>query len=459
MVFSSIMFIFRFLPIALILYYLAPKKLKNFVLLAVSMFFYAWGEVRYVPIMLITILANYGAGLLIRQNSEKRWVKNSAMAFALVVSLGQLLFFKYTNFFISNINGLLQTGIPLLENLTLPLGISFYTFQALSYTIDVYRGKVQAERNIIDFGAFVVLFPQLIAGPIVKYTDINRELKSRKISLEDIEEGIRVFLFGLAKKVLIANNIGALWTQVEQMDYGAISTPLAWLGVLAFSLQIYFDFSGYSQMAIGLGRMLGFKFPQNFNFPYISRSITEFWRRWHITLSSWFREYIYIPLGGNRVSKPRMYLNLFLVWAATGFWHGASWNFILWGLFFFVFLVLEKAFLLQHLERSKVLSRVYVLFLLLLGWALFAVTDMSQLGQLYTTMFSFKGGVDWLYYLRNYAVTIVVACICSTPLIERLYRKIQRVKWLDYTVLILLFLLCVAYLVDATYNPFLYFRF
>ncbi len=459
MVFSSIMFIFRFLPIALILYYLAPKKLKNFVLLAVSMFFYAWGEVRYVPIMLITILANYGAGLLIRQNPEKRWVKNSAMALALAVSLGQLLFFKYTNFFISNINALLHTQIGLLENLTLPLGISFYTFQALSYTIDVYRGKVQAERNIIDFGAFVVLFPQLIAGPIVKYTDINRELKSRKITLADIEEGIRVFLFGLAKKVLIANNIGALWTQVEQMDYTAISTPLAWLGVLAFSLQIYFDFSGYSQMAIGLGRMLGFKFPQNFNFPYISRSITEFWRRWHITLSSWFREYIYIPLGGNRVSKPRMYLNLFLVWAATGFWHGASWNFVLWGLFFFVFLVLEKAFLLPHLERSKVLSRVYVLFLLLLGWALFAVTDMSQLGQLYTTMFTFKGGVDWIYYLRNYAVTIVAACICSTPLIERLYRKIQRVKWLDYAVLVLLFLLCVAYLVDATYNPFLYFRF
>ena len=267
MVFSSIMFIFRFLPIALILYYLAPKKLKNFVLLAVSMFFYAWGEVRYVPIMLITILANYGAGLLIRQNPEKRWVKNSAMALALAVSLGQLLFFKYTNFFISNINALLHTQIGLLENLTLPLGISFYTFQALSYTIDVYRGKVQAERNIIDFGAFVVLFPQLIAGPIVKYTDINRELKSRKITLADIEEGIRVFLFGLAKKVLIANNIGALWTQVEQMDYTAISTPLAWLGVLAFSLQIYFDFSGYSQMAIGLGRMLGFKFPQNFNFP------------------------------------------------------------------------------------------------------------------------------------------------------------------------------------------------
>ena len=459
MVFSSLMFIFRFMPIAFLIYYLTPKRAKNFVLLILSLFFYAWGEVRYVPIMLVSIVTDYVAGQMIKRSNGRKWIRNSALAFSLTVNLGMLFFFKYTNFFIDNINALAGTSIPNLLNLTLPLGISFYTFQTLSYTLDVYMGKVEAEDNIINFGAFVVLFPQLIAGPIVKYTDINRELKERKIDLAQIQEGIKIFIFGLGKKVLIANNIGALWTQVESMDFGSISTPLAWMGVIAFSLQIYFDFSGYSLMAVGLGKMLGFNFPQNFNFPYISRSITEFWRRWHITLSSWFKEYVYIPLGGNRVSTPRRYFNIFVVWLATGFWHGASWNFILWGLFFFVFLVIEKAFLLKKLEKYRVFSHVYVLFLLVLSWALFAVTDMSKLSELYKTMFSFTGGIDWIYYLRNYIITFIVACILSTPLIEKIYNKVSKIKIVDYIILASIFLMSVAYLVDATYNPFLYFRF
>ena len=453
------MFIFRFMPIAFLIYYLTPKRAKNFVLLILSLFFYAWGEVRYVPIMLVSIVTDYVAGQMIKRSNGRKWIRNSALAFSLTVNLGMLFFFKYTNFFIDNINALAGTSIPNLLNLTLPLGISFYTFQTLSYTLDVYMGKVEAEDNIINFGAFVVLFPQLIAGPIVKYTDINRELKERKIDLAQIQEGIKIFIFGLGKKVLIANNIGALWTQVESMDFGSISTPLAWMGVIAFSLQIYFDFSGYSLMAVGLGKMLGFNFPQNFNFPYISRSITEFWRRWHITLSSWFKEYVYIPLGGNRVSTPRRYFNIFVVWLATGFWHGASWNFILWGLFFFVFLVIEKAFLLKKLEKYRVFSHVYVLFLLVLSWALFAVTDMSKLSELYKTMFSFTGGIDWIYYLRNYIITFIVACILSTPLIEKIYNKVSKIKIVDYIILASIFLMSVAYLVDATYNPFLYFRF
>lgn len=453
------MFIFRFMPIAFLIYYLTPKRAKNFVLLILSLFFYAWGEVRYVPIMLVSIVTDYVAGQMIKRSNGRKWIRNSALAFSLTVNLGMLFFFKYTNFFIDNINALAGTSIPNLLNLTLPLGISFYTFQTLSYTLDVYMGKVEAEDNIINFGTFVVLFPQLIAGPIVKYTDINRELKERKIDLAQIQEGIKIFIFGLGKKVLIANNIGALWTQVEAMDFGSISTPLAWMGVIAFSLQIYFDFSGYSLMAIGLGKMLGFNFPQNFNFPYISRSITEFWRRWHITLSSWFKEYVYIPLGGNRVSSPRCYFNIFVVWLATGFWHGASWNFILWGLFFFVFLIIEKAFLLKKLEKYRVFSHVYVLFLLVLSWALFAVTDMSKLSELYKTMFSFTGGIDWIYYLRNYIITFIVACILSTPLIEKIYNKVSKIKIVDYIILASIFLMSVAYLVDATYNPFLYFRF
>ena len=327
----------------------------------------------------------------------------------------------------------------------------------------MYLGKVKAERNIIDFGAFVVLFPQLIAGPIVRYTDINRELKERQINLPQIQDGIKLFILGLGSKVLIANNVGALWTEIEAIGAGegflSISTPLAWMAVFAYSLQIYFDFSGYSLMAIGLGKMLGFEFPKNFDFPYISRSFTEFWRRWHMTLGSWFREYLYIPLGGNRVSRPRLYFNLFVVWAATGFWHGASWNFIFWGLFFFVFLVIERMGFKQVLERHSAFSHVYVIFFLLLSWTLFAVTDLGMLGDLFTRMFVPVGGVDWIYYLRNYIVVFILGTVLSTPALKGLYLRLEKNNVFCLIFFGAIFLASTAYLVDATYNPFLYFRF
>ena len=458
MVFSSIIFLFRFLPITLFVYYLAPKKLKNAVLVVCSLFFYSWGEVKYFPIMIASVLVDYIVSLTIEKNREKKGICKICMGISVLFNLGMLFFFKYTNFFVENINAL--TGAHLSGiHLTLPLGISFYTFQTLSYTIDVYRGKTKAERNIVNFAAFVTLFPQLIAGPIVKYTDISQELRERKINFSQINEGITLFIFGLGKKVLIANNIGSLWDQVQELGFSNISTPLAWLGILAYSFQIYFDFSGYSLMAIGMGKMLGFEFPQNFNYPYIAKSMTEFWRRWHITLSSWFREYVYIPLGGNRVSKPRMYFNIFIVWAATGFWHGASWNFVLWGLFFFVFLVIEKTFLLKYLEKSHVLSHVYVCFFLVLSWALFAITDFSQLGIFLQKLFSFTSGTDWLYYLRNYFITFLIAIFCSVPLVEKWYGKVKKKTVVNLLILAVILIVSVAYLVDATYNPFLYFRF
>ncbi|MEG0753324.1 MAG: MBOAT family O-acyltransferase [Angelakisella sp.] len=459
MVFSSILFLFRFMPIAFILYYLTPKKYKNFVLFVESLIFYSWGEVRYFPIMLFSVALDYTASNLIEKNRDSRWKMKFFLLLSICGNLGMLVFFKYTNFFAENMNALFGTAIPMLK-LTLPLGISFYTFQTMSYTIDVYRGKVAAQKNLVDFSAFVVLFPQLIAGPIVRYTDISHELQNRTMDPAQIQSGIETFILGLGRKVLLANSIGALWSQVEAMSFTAISTPLAWLGILAFSLQIYFDFSGYSLMAIGLGRMLGFEFPQNFNNPYISKSATEFWRRWHITLGSWFREYLYIPLGGNRCSKSRQMWNLFVVWACTGFWHGASWNFVLWGLFFFVLLVLEKSFLLPHLERHPVLSRLYILPLLLFSWALFAITDFTRLGQFFTAMFTPQGGADWVYYLRNYAVVLLLGILFSTTLPDKLFARFQKQHvWVRYLCLGIVLVVSVAYLVDATYNPFLYFRF
>lgn len=355
MVFSSLLFLFRFLPITFLIYYLVPFRAKNTVLFLASLFFYTWGETKFFPIMLISIGINYVAGLLMERYDHNEKARKACFWVAFLVTLGFLLFFKYTNFFLSNINALLGLSLPLLDSAEfhLPLGISFYTFQILAYTMDVYRRKIKVEHNLIDFGAFVVLFPQLIAGPIVLYSDISRELKSRKITLAQIDEGVGLFIMGLASKILLADTIGALWTEVQTLGFSQVSTPLAWMGIIAYSFQIYFDFSGYSLMAIGLGRMLGFFFPQNFNYPYISKSITEFWRRWHITLSSWFRDYVYIPLGGNRVKKSRQFFNIFVVWFLTGFWHGAAWNFIFWGLYFFVLLMIEKSFCSNTWKRAR----------------------------------------------------------------------------------------------------------
>ena len=457
-VFSSILFIFRFLPIAMGIYFLTPKKLKNLSLLILSLIFYSWGEPRYFLLMIASIFVDYFISINIEKNNKNKKIKILLLAISIIFNVGILFFFKYINFFIENINSIFNMSLNNVK-ITLPLGISFYTFQTMSYTIDVFLGKVKAEKNIINFGAFVCLFPQLIAGPIVKYIDISKELKNRDINLDEIQEGIRLFILGLGSKVLIANNIGSLWNEVETMGFNNISTILAWMGIIAFSLQIYFDFNGYSLMAIGLGKILGFNFPNNFNYPYESRSITEFWRRWHITLGQWFKQYVYIPLGGNRLGRARTYFNLFIVWFLTGLWHGASYNFILWGLYFFILICIEKNGLLNLLNKHKLISHIYTIFFILVGWVLFAVIDLNQIINFLKKMFIFNAGNEWIYYLRNYIITYTIAIIFSTSFLKKIYNKFVKSNIVDTIILITNFLLSIAYLVDSSYNPFLYFRF
>ncbi|MDZ4992767.1 MBOAT family protein [Clostridium perfringens] len=455
MVFSSIMFIFRFLPIAFIIYYLTPKKFKNLTLLILSLFFYSWGEPKYFFIMILSIIVDYSISILIEKYRGRIFISKTLLISSITFNLGMLMLFKYINFFVKNINLAFETSISLIY-LTLPLGISFYTFQTMSYTIDVYKGKVRAERNIINFGTYVCLFPQLIAGPIVRYTDVDSELKSRNMKMDQIEEGIKEFIIGLGKKVFIANNIGLLWNEIEGLGVSNVSTSLLWLGVIAFSLQIYFDFSGYSSMAIGLGRMLGFNFPQNFNFPYISRSITEFWRRWHITLGNWFKEYVYIPLGGNRLGRKRTVFNLFVVWFLTGFWHGAEYNFIVWGLYFFILIILEKIYLLKYLNKYKLASHIYGIIAIVFGWAIFIFEDLGNIKYL----FQLNWSLDFMYYLRNYFLVFLIAILGSTKFINDIYEKwIKKNKYIECFILSIIFIISIAYLVDSTYNPFLYFRF
>lgn len=458
MVFSSILFIFRFLPIAMGIYFLTPKKLKNLSLLILSLIFYSWGEPRYFLLMIASIFADYFISINIEKNNKNKKIKILLLAISIIFNVGILFFFKYINFFIENINSIFNMSLNNVK-ITLPLGISFYTFQTMSYTIDVFLGKVKAEKNIINFGAFVCLFPQLIAGPIVKYIDISKELKNRDINLDEIQEGIRLFILGLGSKVLIANNIGSLWNEVETMGFNNISTILAWMGIIAFSLQIYFDFNGYSLMAIGLGKILGFNFPNNFNYPYESRSITEFWRRWHITLGQWFKQYVYIPLGGNRLGRARTYFNLFIVWFLTGLWHGASYNFILWGLYFFILICIEKNGLLNLLNKHKLISHIYTIFFILVGWVLFAVIDLNKIINFLKKMFIFNAGNEWIYYLRNYIIIYTIAIIFSTSFLKKIYNKFVKSNIVDTIILITIFLLSIAYLVDSSYNPFLYFRF
>lgn len=458
MVFSSILFIFRFLPIAMGIYFLTPKKLKNLSLLILSLIFYSWGEPRYFLLMIASIFVDYFISINIEKNNKNKKIKILLLAISIIFNVGILFFFKYINFFIENINSIFNMSLNNVK-ITLPLGISFYTFQTMSYTIDVFLGKVKAEKNIINFGAFVCLFPQLIAGPIVKYIDISKELKNRDINLDEIQEGIRLFILGLGSKILIANNIGSLWNEVETMGFNNISTILAWMGIIAFSLQIYFDFNGYSLMAIGLGKILGFNFPNNFNYPYESRSITEFWRRWHITLGQWFKQYVYIPLGGNRLGRAITYFNLFIVWFLTGLWHGASYNFILWGLYFFILICIEKNGLLNLLNKHKLISHIYTIFFILVGWVLFAVIDLNQIINFLKKMFIFNAGNEWIYYLRNYIITYTIAIIFSTSFLKKIYNKFVKSNIVDTIILITIFLLSIAYLVDSSYNPFLYFRF
>lgn len=472
MLFSSVLFLFRFLPAALILYYISPARLKNLTLFLCSLVFYSWGEIKYLWIMAVVILVNY-AGAIAIGRSDNRISRGLFLALSVAGSLSMLLYFKYAGFFISTAAQILRFDAPEIKAIVLPLGISFYTFQSMSYTIDVFRQKVEYERNIINFGAYVAMFPQLIAGPIVRYSDISEKLHILKgrFDAARVEEGVSLFVFGLAKKVLLADGVNMLWADIvgtysdgrivaEGIGLANASTPLAWLGVIAYALYIYNDFSGYSLMGIGLGKMLGFDFPSNFDLPYVSRSITEFWRRWHMTLSSWFREYIYIPLGGNRKGLPRQMLNLFIVWLLTGFWHGAGWNFILWGMYYCVFLIVEKLFLLKPLEKGKVWPRLYTLLVVVVGWAIFAANDPGVgLGLIINKLFIPQGGVSLLYFARNYGGILIVAALFSSGIPMKLYVKVKDVVCVRIAVTLLLFTACLAYIASGGYKPFLYFNF
>ena len=467
MVFSTPIFLFYFLALTLLVYYVVPRKGRNVVLLISSLFFYYWGEREYVAIMFLSTAIDYTHGMLVERCKKKGNDKGARMAVAtsIIFNLALLLFFKYWDFLAGSLQAMGLTFMPVL-NIHLPIGISFYTFQTMSYTIDVYRGDTRAQRNIINFGTFVTLFPQLIAGPIIKYKDLGDQINERTTSTEKFASGVQIFMVGMAKKVLVANNVGMLWEAYKAMSAGELTVAGSWLGVIAFTFQIYFDFSGYSDMAIGLGRMLGFEFLPNFNYPYISKSITEFWRRWHISLSTWFKEYLYIPLGGNRCSKGRWVFNLLVVWAATGIWHGASWNYLIWGLYFFVLLMLEKFFLLKVLNKAPALvGHIYTLFFVVVSWAIFAIEDFAQLGSYLKVMFGL-GGVPLMdaklgYYVTSYLPILLVAAVASTPLGAKLYHKLKTpAAEAVCTVLVLAGLVvCSAYLVDGTYNPFLYFRF
>ncbi|MBQ7115587.1 MAG: MBOAT family protein [Clostridia bacterium] len=466
MLFSSIPFLYYFLPSVLILYFIAPKKLKNTVLMISSLVFYGWGEPKYVVLMIASIIIGYFSGILIEAFSQKKASK-LFLGISVVANLGFLAYFKYADFFIENFNAVTGLSVPLLR-IALPIGISFYTFQILSYTIDVYRKDAKAQKNIINLAAYITMFPQLIAGPIVRYSDIAKQLKERTHSFENFSKGIRRFVLGLGKKILIANTLGELCDIFKASDDKSVL--FYWLYAVAFGLHVYFDFSGYSDMAIGLGRIFGFRFNENFNYPYISKSATEFWRRWHMSLGTWFRDYVYIPLGGNRVSKPRWFFNIFVVWFLTGFWHGADWNFIIWGLFFAILLIAEKVFLLKYLDKSKVLSRIYTLVAVGISFVIFNATDMKEAFAYIGGMFG-AGGIplastEFFYYLKSFAVTLVIGIIGATPIVKRSVenlfgnKKISKFIWvLEPIGLVVLLAVMTAYLVDGSFNPFLYFRF
>lgn len=458
MVFSSITFLFYFLPIVLFSYFLSPSKLKNFTLLIFSFIFYAWGEPVYILLMLFSTIVDYTHALII-DKYRNTFKAKLALISSIVINLSLLGFFKYSDFFISIINSIFNTNIALL-NLTLPIGISFYTFQTMSYTIDVYKNEAKPQRNIINLGTFVTLFPQLVAGPIVRYVDIAKQINSRHSNINKIYEGIYRFTIGLSKKILLANNLGLIWSSIKSTPYNELSISTAWLGIICFSLQIYFDFSGYSDMAIGLGKMFGFDFLENFNFPYISKSITEFWRRWHISLGIWFRDYVYIPLGGNKVSQLKWFRNIFIVWFLTGFWHGASFNFILWGLYFGFILMLEKLFILNMLDKiPNLFKHLYTLFLVIIGFVIFDINNFKDIFDYFNAMFNINNKLidsTFIYYLIPNITLLIISIISSTPIIKTILDKNIYIR---FVIIILGFILCISFLVDSSFNPFLYFRF
>lgn len=463
MVFASITFLYYFLPIFLILYFIFPKKYKNIVLLIFSFIFYFYGEPKYILLMLIEVFFSYFMTLSLEKNKSK-----SLLGIIISFHIFLLCVFKYFNFIITNINSIFGGNISLL-NIVLPIGISFYTFQIISYEVDVYRGKVKASKSLIDYMTYVFLFPQLIAGPIVRYETISKELESRKVTLEDFSYGVNRFIIGLFKKVVIANNIGELCNILNNSS--EVSVLLYWVLGISYMLQIYFDFSGYSDIAIGIGRMIGFKFPENFNYPYIANSVTDFWRRWHMTLSSWFRDYVYIPLGGNRVSTLKHIRNILVVWMLTGLWHGASWNFIIWGIYFGVILIIEKYCLNKVLEKlPRVIRNIYAMFIVMISFIIFSSDDISSALVAIKGLFSFsslKFSNDFIiYYIRSYGVILIGGLVLCTPLIKNVINKLRENKILNYIInifeviiLVLVLVVITSMLIDSSYNPFLYFRF
>lgn len=466
MLFSSIPFLYYFLPVVLIIYFVVPEKIKNPVLLLSSLFFYGWGESKYVFLMLAIITCGYVLGLFIEKYRNQKAGKY-LLFLAVFIDVAVLGYFKYADFFIENVNSVTGLELPILR-IALPIGISFFIFQILSYDIDVYRGTVAAQKNPVHLATYVAMFPQLIAGPIVRYVDVEKQLKKRAHSIDLAAEGIRRFMMGLAKKVLIANALGEFCTVFK--DSSEKSILFFWLYGIGFMLHIYFDFSGYSDMAIGLGKIFGFHFMENFNYPYISESITEFWRRWHISLGLWFRDYVYIPLGGNRVSQSRWMLNIITVWFLTGFWHGAAWNFIVWGLYFVVFLVVEKLWLGKYIKKAKVLNHIYVLFFVMISFIIFDAASLTEAGRNIAGLFG--GGangfasMESIYYLKNYFIVFLVAIVGATPLPKKIYEYLMKKRTgrkiisVAEPVLMIGFLLIItAFLVDGSFNPFLYFRF
>lgn len=473
MVFSSLTFLFFFLPLALLLYYISPKKVQNLTLLIISLIFYAWGEPIYVALIIFSAGADYIFGLLIgTYRQQKKWKARLALYGSLFINIGVLSFFKYADFLVENINDLLNMNLQSLD-LPLPIGISFYTFQTMSYIIDVYRGEIQAQKNPITLMMYISLFPQLIAGPIVRYKAIEQSLDRRQWNGTQFMAGVNVFIIGLGKKVLLANNIGQLWDSIQQQNMTDMAILTAWLGIIAFALQLYFDFSGYSDMAIGLGKMLGFNFPANFRYPYISKSVAEFWRRWHISLGSWFRDYVYIPLGGSRVGRFKLYRNLLIVWGLTGLWHGASWNFVFWGLYFGLFIALERTgwqYLLEKLPH--ILQHLYLIVVILISWVFFVFEDIHDIFSYFGIMFGVTSNTlmnsRLIYDVYSNVLLIGMAIVLSTPILQTIKNRMRRIKsrplhyiydGLTGIFYIFILILSTAYLVDESFNPFLYFRF
>ena len=466
MLFSSIPFLYYFLPAVLLLYYISPRILKNTVLLLSSLVFYAWGEPKYVFLMIATIGINYILGILI-EKFRGNFLSKFFVILSVVSALCSLGYFKYANFFIENFSRITGISVNAL-NIALPIGISFYTFQILSYTVDVYRGSVMAQKNPINLGAYIALFPQLIAGPIVRYSDVEKQLRHRTHTFEKATQGIRIFIIGLSKKIILANTLGEMCKVF--LSSNDKSVAFYWLYAIGYMLQVYFDFSGYSDMAVGLGKILGFDFMENFRYPFISRSITEFWRRWHISLGTWFRDYVYIPMGGSRVGKLRLFLNIFTVWFLTGFWHGAEWNFIIWGLYFAVFLTFEKYFLSGVLKKSRIISHIYVLFIVGISFVIFSATGLadaiSKVGGLFGAGTIPFVSQSLIFNLKNYGFVIIISIIAATPLFrnikERLCRNEKTLMFIEYMeipALLILLTVSTAYLADGSFNPFLYFRF